>query len=66
MGAPAVATAGAIRRRRTQAVVLGLVMFLASAAATMALGILDASSQPFERAFAQANGASSVDEITIL
>jgi putative ABC transport system permease protein len=54
-------TAGAhLRRRRTQAIVLAAILFLASAAATLALNVLWSSNDPFAQAFARANGAHLV------
>ena len=49
-----------LRRRRLQTAVLSLVLFLASAAATLALDILVAANEPFEHAFTEANGAHLV------
>ena len=49
-----------LRRRRLQAIVIALVVFLASGAATLALNVLVESHAPFERAFAAANGAHLV------
>jgi putative ABC transport system permease protein len=60
MGAVASKTLADLRHRRLQTAVLAIVMLLACGAATLALGILVASHQPFERAFAAANGAHLV------
>jgi len=60
MGAVATKTRADLRRRRLQSVALALVLFLATAAATLSLNILVASHEPFERAFAAANGAHLV------
>ena len=60
MGAVAAKTFADLRRRRLQAVVLGTVLFLASAAATLATSILLESTAPFDRAFERANGAHLV------
>jgi putative ABC transport system permease protein len=49
--------AGDLRRRRLQTAVLAVVLFLASGAGTLALNILVAANEPFQRAFAAANGA---------
>jgi putative ABC transport system permease protein len=57
MGAIGLKTAADLRRRRLQSVVIAAVLFLAGAAATLALGILVESRAPFEAAFARANGA---------
>jgi putative ABC transport system permease protein len=62
MGAVATSVAADLRRRRHQAVVLALVLFLASIAATFALNVLVASNDPFEQAFARAHGAHLVIE----
>ena len=56
-----IAKAGAdLRRRRLQTAVLAVVLFLASGAGTLALHILVAANEPFERAFSAANGAHLV------
>ena len=57
MGAILLKTTADLRRRRTQSLVLAAVLFLAGAAATLALGILVESRAPFDAAFARANGA---------
>ena len=60
MGAVATKATADLGRRRLQAAVLAVVLFLASGAATLALNILVASQAPFEQAFARANGAHLV------
>jgi putative ABC transport system permease protein len=60
MGAVRVKTLADLRRRRLQSGVIAVVLFLASAAATLALAILAESNAPFEHAFARANGAHLV------
>ena len=57
MGAILLKTTADLRRRRTQSLLLAAVLFLAGAAATLALGILVESRAPFDAAFARANGA---------
>ncbi|WP_433215589.1 FtsX-like permease family protein [Dactylosporangium sp. CS-047395] len=51
------AARAAIRRRRLQTVVIGLVVLFSAATIVVALGLLDASARPFDRAFAQQRGA---------
>src|SRR3989442_4732682 len=60
MGAVAIKTIAGLRRRRLQAIAIGLVLFLASGAGTLALEVLVESHAPFDRAFAAANGAHLV------
>jgi putative ABC transport system permease protein len=60
MGAVRTKTLADIRRRKVQFLVIGVVLFLAATAATLALGILVESRAPFDRAFAAANGAHLV------
>nr|WP_232328516.1 FtsX-like permease family protein [Kibdelosporangium sp. MJ126-NF4] len=50
----------AVRRRKLQTVVIGVVVWAATATIVMALGLLDSSAAPFDRAFAQQNGAHLV------
>ncbi|MBE1492438.1 ABC transporter permease [Plantactinospora soyae] len=50
----------AVRRRRLQTTVIGLVVLFSTATIVVALGLLDASSAPFERAFAAQRGAHVV------
>ncbi|MEU3642253.1 FtsX-like permease family protein [Lentzea sp. NPDC034063] len=47
----------AVRRRKLQTIVIGVVVCAASATLVMALGLLDASAAPFDRAFAAQQGA---------
>ena len=60
MGAVASKTAADLRRRRLQSTVLAIVLFLGAGGATLALSILAETSEPFDRAFAAANGAHLV------
>ena len=60
MGAVLSKTVADLRRRRLQTVVLAVVLLLGSAAATLALSILVESKEPFDNAFAAANGAHLV------
>ncbi|MEN3361404.1 MAG: putative transport system permease protein [Mycobacteriales bacterium] len=48
---------GAVRRRRLQSLVIGAVVLLSSGTAVLALGLLVASSAPFDRAFSRQVGA---------
>ncbi|MFC6020481.1 FtsX-like permease family protein [Plantactinospora solaniradicis] len=50
----------AVRRRRLQTTVIGLVVLFSTATIVVALGLLNASSAPFERAFAAQRGAHVV------
>ncbi|RYJ30507.1 putative ABC transporter integral membrane protein [Streptomyces sp. L-9-10] len=54
------AARAAVRRRRIQTVVIGLVVFASTVAIVVALGLLEAASAPFDRAFAQQRGAHVV------
>jgi putative ABC transport system permease protein len=56
MGAVATKTFADLRRRRLQTVVLAVVLFLGAGAATLALSILVETNEPFDHAFAAANG----------
>lgn len=47
----------AVRRRRLQSLVIGAVVLLSSGTALLAIGLLVASSAPFDRAFARQHGA---------
>ncbi|MCP2244241.1 FtsX-like permease family protein [Lentzea aerocolonigenes] len=47
----------AVRRRKLQTIVIGVVVCAASATLVMALGLLEAASAPFDRAFATQQGA---------
>jgi putative ABC transport system permease protein len=49
-----------VRRRRLQTFVIGLVVLLSTASIVVALALLDASSAPFDRAFAEQRGAHVV------
>jgi putative ABC transport system permease protein len=51
------AARGGLSGRRVQAIVIGLVVFCSTAAATLALGLLVDSSAPFNQAFAAQRGA---------
>ncbi|WP_433613914.1 FtsX-like permease family protein [Dactylosporangium sp. CA-139114] len=51
------AARAAVRRRRLQTFVIGLVVLCSTATIVVALGLLDASTGPFDRAFAQQRGA---------
>ncbi|MFE9692238.1 FtsX-like permease family protein [Micromonospora sp. NPDC005806] len=50
----------AVRRRKLQTFVIGLVVLLSTATIVVALVLLDASSAPFDRAFAAQRGAHAV------
>ncbi|MFD7313714.1 ABC transporter permease [Streptomyces sp. NPDC059883] len=54
------ASRAAVRRRRLQTAVIGLVVFASTVAIVEALGLLEAASAPFDRAFAQQRGAHVV------
>lgn len=62
MGAVTTKTVADLRRRRLQSFALALVLFLAAATATLALDVLVASHDPFDRAFDAAAGAHLVVE----
>ncbi|MFI6283260.1 FtsX-like permease family protein [Streptomyces sp. NPDC051018] len=49
-----------VRRRRVQTLVIGLVVFSSTIAVVVAVGLLEAVSAPFDRAFAAQRGAHSV------
>jgi putative ABC transport system permease protein len=51
------ASRGAVRRRRLQTVVIGIVVGLSTAMSVVALGLLAASSAPFDHAYAKQSGA---------
>jgi putative ABC transport system permease protein len=51
------AAAGGVRRHKVQAVVIGLVLLISTASATLGLVLLSASHGPFDRAFAAQRGA---------
>jgi putative ABC transport system permease protein len=48
---------GGILRHKVQAVVIGAVLLIATASATLGLALLNANSSPFDHAFAAQNGA---------
>ncbi|MCH0561182.1 FtsX-like permease family protein [Streptomyces sp. MUM 16J] len=50
----------AVRRRILQTTVIGVVVLLSTATMVIALGLLDAASRPFDRAFAEQRGAHAV------
>ncbi|MGW5666181.1 FtsX-like permease family protein [Streptomyces sp. NPDC003758] len=54
------ASRAAVRRRRLQTAVIGVVVLVSSTALVVALGLLDVASGPFDRLFAQAHGAHVV------
>ncbi|MEV4449903.1 ABC transporter permease [Streptomyces mirabilis] len=51
------ASRAAVRRRRLQTSVIGVVVLVSSMALVVALGLLDVASGPFDRLFGQAHGA---------
>jgi putative ABC transport system permease protein len=51
------AAAGGLGGRRLQAIIIGLVVLAATAASTLALGMLADAHSPFDHAFARQNGA---------
>lgn len=54
------AARAAVRRRKLQTFLIGLVVLLCSATTVVSLALLDASSAPFDRAFAARHGAHAV------
>ncbi|GAA4208178.1 hypothetical protein GCM10022252_72920 [Streptosporangium oxazolinicum] len=54
------ASRAAVRRRGLQTVVIGLVVLCCSTTIMLALGLLDAATAPFDRAFAKQDGAHVV------
>ncbi|MBT2232982.1 FtsX-like permease family protein [Nonomuraea sp. NEAU-A123] len=56
------ASRAAVRRRRLQTVVIGLVVLASTTTIMLASGLLDAATAPFDRAFAKQNGAHAVVE----
>jgi hypothetical protein len=52
------AAAGGLGGRKLQAVIIGLVVLAATAASTLALGMLADAHSPFDHAFAQQKGAN--------
>ncbi len=65
VGSPAVRAArGGLSGRRVQAVVISLVVLAATAACTLALGLLVDSNAPFDHAFAAQHGAHVTATVT--
>jgi putative ABC transport system permease protein len=58
------AARGGLLGRRVQAIVIGLVVFCSTAAATLALGLLADSNAPFNHAFAAQHGADVTATVT--
>jgi putative ABC transport system permease protein len=58
------AARGGLSGRRVQAIVIGLVVFCSTAAATLALGLLVDSNAPFNQAFAAQHGADVTATVT--
>ena len=58
------AARGGLSGRRVQAIVVGLVVFCSTAAATLALGLLADSNAPFNHAFAAQHGADVTATVT--
>ncbi|MFJ2560442.1 MULTISPECIES: ABC transporter permease [unclassified Streptomyces] len=54
------ASRGAVRRRGLQTFVIGLVVLCSTVTVLLALAVLDATSAPFDRAFAEQRGAHAV------
>ncbi len=54
------AARAAVRRRKLQTIVIGVVVWVSTATILMAVGLLDSASAPFDRAFAEQNGAHVV------
>ncbi|MFH9044691.1 FtsX-like permease family protein [Streptomyces mutabilis] len=54
------AARAAVRRRRLQTLVIGLVVLLSTATMVIATGLLDSASRPFDRAFGKQQGAHAV------
>ncbi|MFF8193113.1 FtsX-like permease family protein [Streptomyces bobili] len=54
------AARAAVRRRRLQTAVIGLVVLLSSATMVIAMGLLDSTSRPFDRGFDKQRGAHAV------
>lgn len=54
------ASRAAVRRRRLQTFVIGLVVLCSTTTVLLALGLLDAASSPFDRAYAAQRGAHTV------
>jgi putative ABC transport system permease protein len=51
------AVRGGLKRRRVQTLVIGLVLLVTTSASVLALGLIEASSAPFDHAFAAQRGA---------
>ncbi|MFI9785111.1 FtsX-like permease family protein [Kitasatospora sp. NPDC051984] len=51
------ASRAAVKRRRLQTFVIGLVVFLSATTLVVALGLIDAASAPFDKAFGASSGA---------
>ena len=58
------AALGGLAGRRVQAIVIGLVVLLSTAASTLGLGLVVDSNAPFDRAFAAQHGANVTATIT--
>ncbi|WP_370363807.1 FtsX-like permease family protein [Catenulispora sp. GP43] len=54
------ASRAAVKRRKVQTFVIGLVVALSAMSAVLGLGLVQASTGPFEQAFGQQNGAHAV------
>jgi putative ABC transport system permease protein len=54
------ASRGAVKRRRLQTIVIGLVVMCSATAILLALGLVDAASSPFDKAFGRQHGAQIV------
>jgi putative ABC transport system permease protein len=54
------ASRAAVKRRKVQTFVIGVVVCLSAMSAVLGLGLLQASTGPFEQAFGQQNGAHAV------
>ncbi|WP_194891090.1 ABC transporter permease [Catenulispora pinisilvae] len=57
------ASRAAVKRRKVQTFVIGLVVALSAMSAVLGLGLLQASTGPFEQAFGQQNGAHAVADL---
>ena len=58
------AARGGLAGRRVQAMVIGLVVLVSTAASTLALGLLVDSNAPFDHAFAAQHGAQVTATVT--
>jgi len=54
------ASRAAVKRRRLQTIVIGIVVFCSTVAVTLTLALLSAASSPFDRAFDQQHDAHVV------